>query len=273
MVDYFTLLTLTMGYNVRIAAYSFLLILHCCPCCPDEYQLTAFIVHLKTTQFLSSGLFAMMVGALQYYYCISGRKDDVLVCVNEDGLGAFHLASCLLDYAGCGLLTWTAVFAMRRATEVIKPSFIGLEADPLSPEPVASSSSGPRPPQHRRARNKYMTWFVSYDLVTFAASICLLICISVVLCRDLELNSASGTWEVDMQFKANAFWCRVLYSLSMFPFIFTISPLSTFSFSLLTDARASGFNAQGMCVAWQLSAQRPQQEKCVAELPSHALPQ
>merc|ERR1719323_1487783 len=87
-----------------------------------------------------------------------------------------------------------------------------------------------------------------WDLINFGISGVALVVITLCTCSfESVVNFRDLQYEA--QFKANVFWCIVLYSLLSLPFvIFEIPCLQT----VLTHSDVTGFDETGACVAFRL---------------------
>lgn len=194
---------------------------------PDEFQIINFILLLKGSQFLTSGLIRMAAGSMKYFWCYSRYRysgDALLQCLDTSGPGEGEAWGLAADYLGSTLLVYSACALLLRL-ETRKD--VAGQAEPNDQEKKAGG----------RLRG-----LVYYDIMCFAASIFLLATITV---WNVLMSRASDWWP---QLCANVFWCYVLYSVLSMPFFFfTIPGLQT----LLTHCDTTGYNVHGACVLWQ----------------------
>eukprot|EP00406_Dinophysis_acuminata_P068906 CAMPEP_0179292896 /NCGR_PEP_ID=MMETSP0797-20121207/43093_1 /TAXON_ID=47934 /ORGANISM="Dinophysis acuminata, Strain DAEP01" /LENGTH=543 /DNA_ID=CAMNT_0021002025 /DNA_START=1 /DNA_END=1632 /DNA_ORIENTATION=+ len=241
-----TLMMLITGYGVRTATLVLVLFMHVYPGPPDEFQLVHFIASLKSTQFVSGGIVMLIMGAMNYFYCISRFPDDLKLCVDDDSIGLFYMQTVLLDFLSNYALMWLALAALPASTKQ-QPNFVGRPSGPETATPRYCCCLRRRNKAHPRLK-----MFVFYDTACFTLSVVVLAVLTAVTCSADLLAGKDEDWQNDSQLTANIFWCRVLYSLLTFPFLVTVSPVATFHLPVLSRARPTGYNSQGACVTFLL---------------------
>jgi len=243
-------------YCIRVVAASLLLAMHCLPWPGDEYQLTGYILQLKASQFLSAGLGALVLGAMKYFFCICFTLDDsdLLHCVNDDGLMAFDLRFCVADYVSTFLLCRLALCALRRSSR-LQTAFVGLPSEVLGGEQAGAVGRVPADLASLGRQGR----LVAYDSGCFVASLAGLLVLSALTCIEVPGHRVRGPGLLP-QIKANVYWCKVLYALLAFPFLFLLPPIATLPFSLVTRARSTGYDKLGRCVAFRLRVEEPRGE-------------
>jgi len=240
--------TLVWSWCIRMAMFSFVLFLHCVAWPPDEYQLTLFVVRLKVSQFVSAGLYSMILGVMTYYYCISTTDTAVLKCVHHDSVGGFRLETLLFDYVGTWALGWVAGCAVTRSKYAKRPGYIGCE-----PEAEREAVGCCFFKSTTQARGRKLHLALWCDTVLFLLTFLTLVVITMLTSADEFFSQDWWNLRLDTQVKGNCFWFRVLYGMFALPWLFTTSPISSYQFSTLTSARPTGYNVHGACVRWMVS--------------------
>merc|ERR1712185_232575 len=89
------------------------------PSPPDEHQLTNYILLFKGTQFFTSGVIALFLGAMQYYRCYIRYDEDMRHCILVSGPGASESVSGqIFDYCGSVVLVWVSFINLPRSRRV-----------------------------------------------------------------------------------------------------------------------------------------------------------
>ncbi|CAK0866491.1 unnamed protein product [Prorocentrum cordatum] len=194
---------------------------------PDEFQIINFILQLKGSQFLSSGLIQMSAGSMKYFCCYSRYRDSgdaLLKCLDTRGPGEGEAWGLAADYLGSTLLVYSACALLLRL------------------EKTKHAAGRAAPDEQEMRAGGRLRGLVYYDVKCFGASILFLAAITV---WNVLLSGAASWWP---QMCANVFWCCVLYSVLSLPFfLFTIPGVQT----LLTHCDPTGHNAHGACVLWR----------------------
>jgi len=263
-------LSLVPSHGIRIMVKTFVLSLLLTGGTPDEYQLTDFIVGLKGSQFLSSGLIQAAMASVQYYMCI--RPGGTHTC-DSDGPGANQcLVTGLVDWLGSCVIAWVAFFCLPCSTE---SAGIRYPVDDDEQDEELGQSRRPPPPRRvccctdprktlHPGRGGRLQGLLLWDVVSFILSFLFMI---TLMFTDIlhwrpggdpaVIESPLETLELAARTKdySALFWARVLYAFLSFPFtLFLIPGLS----SVLTHTTPTGFNRNGVCVP---SVQRPKLEK------------
>jgi len=243
-------------HGVRVCIFAMVLLMLVFPGPPDEYQLINFILLCKGCQFLSTGFFQLLLGAMKYFFCYTVFRDssqpaELMICIDNHGPGAHDGYGLALDYLGSIALVWVAFRLLPRSQKHAHDRIDMADSDTSELE-VAE--------EKRRAANaggrlRALMW---YDRTCFL--------VSTVLALMLSLPDMWGLWEDggfyavvtelpgDPHFNANLFWCCVFYSLTSLPFFpFCISGLQ----EVMTHCYATGFNRHGACVAFETDAPAP----------------
>mmetsp|Transcript_121251 Transcript_121251/g.350152 ORF Transcript_121251/g.350152 Transcript_121251/m.350152 type:complete len:512 (+) Transcript_121251:79-1614(+) len=247
---YWLLASFSMIPAVRILYYAMTLFLIYYPGQPDEYQLVQFILQLKATQFLSSGIGLAFLGGLQYFMCV--RKDGH--SCDEYGPGAsMHPAWGAFDIVGNSVLIWASFLILPYSVSVagLRMS-VGEVSDASDDEeaaedPQRSCCCRGMQDTSRGGRLRGLLW---YDFWCFVLSELVLACMLLWHFYAEGFTSAGVFLHIfAWEFKASLYWARVLYSLLAFPFlVFNVPVLS----SILTHTVPTGYNRNGAAVAWLL---------------------
>jgi len=253
----FNLLTLVTLGSVRCTVFGALLILLVFPGPADEYQLTKYVLVMKANQFFTTGLGCMMFGCCQYYFCIVFQKRELVSCISLTMPTPFSLWFCLLDFLGSFVLSMLAMAAFHRAQR-LKPCALppGFEREDVARDLLqCCGCCEVRHPAPMRLRLA-----IRYDSTCFVVSVALMVILTTVADHSLgdllcePLVDWPRSCRRDPTLLLNAYWCRVLYSLLMFPFILAWVPdFTPISFSLITRAIRTGYNEAGQCVLFRLS--------------------
>eukprot|EP00929_Paragymnodinium_shiwhaense_P088630 TRINITY_DN48939_c0_g1_i1.p1 TRINITY_DN48939_c0_g1~~TRINITY_DN48939_c0_g1_i1.p1 ORF type:complete len:866 (+),score=190.21 TRINITY_DN48939_c0_g1_i1:163-2760(+) len=253
--------TLIPSHGVRVVLFGVLLVMLLFPGPPDEYQLMNFILVFKRTQFLTSGIISLLIGAMNYYVCyslyrvdsVTGalRTPDMIQCMDSNGASSpGHAWGLLGDYMGNVLLVWIACFALPHAKNHGNENRQGLEQEtaPVE-EDTWFRNRWSQGFQVRSGRGGRLGWLIYYDLRCFGASLIVMAILTLTLCHRevIAMQGFSG----DPQFRANVYWCCVFYSLLSAPFgIFTVPGV----LSVLCHSDTSGYNQHGACVPFKISS-------------------
>lgn len=256
------LLSITTACGIRVLTFSLLLILLLVPCKPDEYHLTKYVTFIKATQVTSSCL-GMVLGSLSYHYCIIFKKDMLLECIDTVSLLPFALFFCLLDYAGCFLLPHFAIAAFHWAVRLKPCRTSGQDLGETGSIKQPSSTTAEilqccccfhiKHPAPVRLRA-----LVRYDCVNFIISLFLMVVLTVMTTKTAVNNLVCDPYldercKPDLTLVVNAYWCKVFYGLTAFPFSLIFLPEFTpTSFSLITRAARTGYNRDGICVLFKV---------------------
>lgn len=279
-----TLVALIPYGGIRVLIYTIVLLCHVGqheP--PDEYQLVAFILTFKGSQFLSSGVALAVAAAVQFYICVN--PDGTHTCdVNGPGAST-TVPTSLLDVVGSCVLVWAAFLCLPCSERNAGVREIVLQQD--------SDASGPETevrepkPQERKgfcarlfacccfcgccgragrnpARGGRLARLLSYDLLAFFLSALLLGAMVYGNAANLRPDGAPlqlepteqrflgvlGNW----QFRTSIFLARVFYAFLALPFLpFYLPGLS----GILTHTTPTGYNPNGKCVPFCFRPEPP----------------
>eukprot|EP00931_Biecheleriopsis_adriatica_P022339 TRINITY_DN14380_c0_g1_i1.p1 TRINITY_DN14380_c0_g1~~TRINITY_DN14380_c0_g1_i1.p1 ORF type:complete len:685 (-),score=99.74 TRINITY_DN14380_c0_g1_i1:35-2089(-) len=223
---------------VRVFIFALILLMIAFPGPPDEYQLINYILLFKGTQFLTSGLIQMASASAHYYMCYSFHRASIAECLDRSGPGASQGFGLAFDYLGSIALVWIA-FSLLAGSKRNGDSLPG----------ASSPASKAEELKEDLARGGRLRYLLDYDRKCFAASVLLLLFLTILTCWNhlVELDFR-GLLE-DPQLSANIFWCCVLYSILSLPFAaFLIPGLKT----VLMHCDTTGFNDHGACVTFAL---------------------
>mmetsp|Transcript_47373 Transcript_47373/g.106482 ORF Transcript_47373/g.106482 Transcript_47373/m.106482 type:complete len:549 (-) Transcript_47373:180-1826(-) len=220
---------------VRVVFFGFILSMLLFPWPPDEYQMIAYILSFKGTQFFTTGVVSLLTIAVEYFMCYLFAGDAVRECINRRGPGASSSFWRLgVDLVATVLLVWIAFFVLpyskrRYAFHVVKPS------------------------DHQELEGKFnrggrLFRLLRYDIASF-------ICCTVLMLLLYAADIAEMAAPEDLQEhrKELIYWCRVLYGLSALPFSFFILPVVG---RFLTHVDNTGYDADGRCRLFAYGAQR-----------------
>mmetsp|Transcript_6509 Transcript_6509/g.11306 ORF Transcript_6509/g.11306 Transcript_6509/m.11306 type:complete len:559 (+) Transcript_6509:56-1732(+) len=211
---------------VRPVFFSMVLSMLLYPWPPDEYQLIAYILSFKGTQFFTTGVVSLLSIAIDYFMCYLFAGDAVRECINREGPGAstafFRLG---LDLLATVLLVWIAFFTLpyskrRYAFHVVKPS------------------------DHQELEGKFnrggrLFRLLRYDIASFG--VCTVLMLLLYAADIIVLASPE---DLESHRKELIYWCRVLYGLSALPFSFFILPVVG---RFLTHVDNTGYDEDGSC--------------------------
>merc|ERR1740121_450973 len=114
------------NFGIRIVFFAVLLafILRGCP--PDEYQLVSYILALKGSQVVSSGIIMAVVATVKYNNCVHanlGHTCDI------DGPGATQdIITGIIDFCGSVVLVWVAFLCLPCSGNSAGSRDLGLDA-------------------------------------------------------------------------------------------------------------------------------------------------
>lgn len=218
---------------------------------PDEFQLVKFIQKFKGFQFLSGGVIKAIVGAVEYFMCVTPELTK-----GDDSLGLKHTCTThgpgqeenfffQIATFGCNmLLVWVAFFALRCSKRLGSVEFKhNLQKKETTEVEVKSKKKKGSTGKHG-GRLQSMLY---YDF--FCALVCIGLLFFLNETTEVRGGDSSTKWD-NWQFRANMFWMQVLYSLLSFPFVIFQIPIV---FSVLTHAKPTGYSPNGRCVRTQLS--------------------
>lgn len=211
---------------------------------PDEHQLINFILMCKGTAFFSQGICLAFLGSMQYFRCQTWQKDSLLSCIEAQGPGSGSMVGQLFEFFWGIALVWTAFLLLKRwsrnkrASEkrmhaAMRHAF--LDGTPGNPQEHSAKTPGGR-----------MWNLLFYDIKCFVVSLMVLILFTALTC-------GGDGWFSSPQFRANLYWCKVLYSVTSLPFGFFTIP---FFQLVLTHSTRTGFNEHGACVMWDYPVKR-----------------
>eukprot|EP00929_Paragymnodinium_shiwhaense_P106397 TRINITY_DN71737_c0_g1_i1.p1 TRINITY_DN71737_c0_g1~~TRINITY_DN71737_c0_g1_i1.p1 ORF type:complete len:876 (+),score=221.20 TRINITY_DN71737_c0_g1_i1:120-2747(+) len=248
---FLTLLSICPLYCARVLFFSVTLAFIVFPHGPDEFQLSEYIIRFKGMQFLSGGILASLLGALQYYVILNFTDDPAAALDKSQRRGPGALDGTLVelgDFVGSVLLAWAAFMALpySKSKRSLLPSVAAARA-PLEgvPEEGGRKCCGRRR-QKKAARGGRLGRLLWYDMACFLTTVLVFLSLSaatwgVGLWDDLSLLQVALDW----RFGANLFWARVFYSFTTLPFVVFYLPIVA---KVLTHAEPTGYNELGLCV-------------------------
>jgi len=238
-------------FCARVVFFAVILFFVLFPHHPDEFQLISLILRFKGTQFISGGVVACFIGAAQYFVAVNYQDTPVAGTLvsqhtaNTQTSGPGSIDGAILesaDFLGSCLLVWVAFAALPYSK---KRGF-----DPKVGAKDEETEVGWCGLQRVRTRGGRLRTLLRYDVWCFFTT--------VMLCGALcGLNKSAGSWDgmemgemlADYRFRANVFWCRVVYSFLTMPFVIFCLPVIT---KILTHAEPTGFTRLGTCVRKQI---------------------
>jgi len=192
----------------------------------DEYQLIAFILYFKGSQYLSQGFIRMVLGFSLYVFCVTLPADDDQHHCEDYGpgiAGSFYVnAAAFLVQV---VLVWIAFFLLPCSEEKGRSSLKTLEHEHGT---IASSS---------KTKGGYLWPLLIYDFV------CFLICMSIAFAVAV-MHESWDAWPV----KHTLFACQIAYGYLSLPFfLFTIP----FFQAVLTHAVPTAYDKNGRVVKFK----------------------
>lgn len=262
-------LTLLPVHLLRVAFFSVILGMLLFPGPPDEFQLINFILLLKGSQFLSSGLFMMARGSIMYFLCFSFRKADMALCIVQDGPGSVDsLALGLVDYLGSIVLPWVAFCWLPYSHKYVTRKYVGRRPATVQEDEGSQAAASSKLPRNTWQENSSSTFtskvlrrqggrlgrLLVYDVQCFGLSLVVLAVLAVLTWRggDDEDMGLLKWLLLSSQFREDLFWVKVLYGLLMLPFLPFVVPLFL---KVLTHCEWTGFNEHGACVEYVLPSE------------------
>jgi len=280
-------LTLLPVHLLRVAFFSLLLVFLLFPGPPDEFQMINFILMLKGSQFVSSGLFMMARGSMSYFACFACCKSDMGACVASSGPGSLDALSLgVIDYLGSIVLPWVAFHWLPRSQKHVTRTYVGRQkilddvdedeekamtgsssiaaavarmvsfnAGSVGESSAASPSASPCSvsPTLQGGSLSALLW---YDVKSFVFSLVVLAALGVYTWRADDYTDRFPTvWSWcsnSPQFGEDLFWVKVLYGLLTLPFLPFMVPLFL---KVLTHCEWTGFNEHGACIEYALPAE------------------
>lgn len=212
----------------------------------DEFQLTNFILLFKGTQFFTSGVIALFIGAMQYYRCYIFNVHDMGDCVQRHGPGAWEwLWGQCFDYFGSVLLVCIAFLNLPRSHSLPRSRYCEISNHP---SPISDKQTtycccltGVKD------RGGRLRKLLMYDVCCFVTSFV------VIFLLHLKW---SGPHQRD-DLRPAIYWSRVVYALFALPFSLFVLPVF---FELLTHCIATGHNEHGACVEFAYRIEKPSEE-------------
>jgi len=198
----------------------------------DEFQLIAFILQFKGTQFLSHGIIRTLVGFFQFINCVSAPATSNEHNCEKSGPGVGGPYEIIIGgYFLQVLLIWIAFFLL-----------------PWSEEKGRTQLKGKVDAQHGEVGNTskkaggYLWYFMIYDMF------CFLLCMAVlgwaISTRPGRNGGKLGTRYDDWQVKHAMFGVQVIYGYLSLPFYFFTLPLLQ---AVLTHSVPTAYDSRGIC--------------------------
>lgn len=255
-----TCISLVPIWGIRVIFFFLVLVCIVAGCPPDEYQLVAYIIGFKGSQFISSGMLQACAAAVRYYLCV--HPGGAHTC-DVDGPGAQQdLASGLVDFFGSCVLTWAAFFFLPYSDRIAGDRTV------TDDEQVGASTKSTTCCGHvyDTSRGGRLRELLGWELISFLLS--LLFCAGLcyvdvsharpggVPTTNVHLNDViqdANTWSGHTAI----YWARVFYSFLSFPFVFFLIPGLS---SILSHTRTTGYNRNGLCVPFLMHPMPEEQE-------------
>eukprot|EP00928_Gymnodinium_smaydae_P047787 TRINITY_DN31919_c0_g1_i1.p1 TRINITY_DN31919_c0_g1~~TRINITY_DN31919_c0_g1_i1.p1 ORF type:complete len:957 (+),score=88.11 TRINITY_DN31919_c0_g1_i1:306-2873(+) len=222
---------------IRVIFYTVLLICLCSEWPPDEHQIVQFILAFKGTAIFTHGFGPLIQGLLSYYSCAR-----LGTCGAGGGPGSgIGVTQVAVDL-------YQEVFGLFVCFSLLPRTFPfrGRGTSPSSSlRGIACSGSGPAAEADldgAAKRGGRMKALLKYNLACFIFALTLF---AILCARDVVALRVAGkdTWEVLRWRSAeNFFWARVLFGLSMNPFLFLLHPQIN---KLLTHSTPTGYTRLG----------------------------
>lgn len=201
----------------------------------DEYQLIAFILGFKGTQFLSQGVIKSLTGFVQFMMCVTAPAKEGEHHCEDSGPGTKgDLPIMVVGFVLQILLVWIAFGLLRCSTERGRATLKGAIAH--DHHGSASTKGG------------YISYFLWYDLVCF------------IVCCSMPAYAAATRPEFetdDWVLAHTVFGAQILYGLLSAPFfLFTLPGMQR----VLTHAYPTAYDRKGRCRSC-IAPKPPREEK------------
>jgi len=209
----------------------------------DEYQLVAWILGFKVSNFISQGLVSALAGAAMYFFCMMPK--DKHTC-NESGPGAypgfyidiafFAFQIFLLQYAYCCL-----PYSIKKGTTTMKRRKWQADTDDTYIQPEVETTDCVGNTTYAK-RGGSLRWLIWYDLVWYILAGILITWASMAwgVAEEGELDP-----DRDWHFRGVIYWARCIYGFSAIPFLVFALPVAQ---TLLTHAVPTAYNENGQVV-------------------------
>ena len=210
----------------------------------DEHQLTKFILDFKGMQAISTGLLYALIGIVNYMSCANEPQTCVTTTTTttnsiDNTTSTTTTTACESAYGECEdsfLATyptfWIMMIAFALTLLWVWVAFILVLL--MHRRALKQADGDLLKMTVIRGHYSRTRFWLLYDIVTF------LICCCIVGYYLSRGDAHFGEWQRRQLF----FWCKVLYSLLSFPFIFFMLPL----FHLLFNhSPATGYDRDGKC--------------------------
>jgi len=187
----------------------------------DDFQLVAFILQFKGTQFISNGIIRTFTGFFVYLSCVTVPAQEDHSCA-EDGPGvAGQVEVTLAGWVLQILLVWCAFLLLRCAKQRARQVQGNVEHKATG---SGAQSGG------------YLRYFLYYDFVCFLAC-----CIALTVVITMR---PGGPDYDDWPVKHTLFACQVAYGYLSMPFFFFTLPILQ---TILTHAVPTAYDSEGRC--------------------------
>eukprot|EP00928_Gymnodinium_smaydae_P026047 TRINITY_DN20558_c0_g3_i1.p1 TRINITY_DN20558_c0_g3~~TRINITY_DN20558_c0_g3_i1.p1 ORF type:complete len:1320 (-),score=271.03 TRINITY_DN20558_c0_g3_i1:245-4204(-) len=198
----------------------------------DEYQLIAFMMQFKGTQFISQGLIAMLLGYFTYFSCLTV---ELLKDAQWDGT-TYH--ACEVSGPGMNATFWVNIGGMLLQIVLVWVSFLALPfAEEKARPELGGIISMARVEGGNMKSGGYIRYLVYWDGIVFLA--CAVGMVLRMSTREWQLN--------DWISRQTAFTCQFVYAICALPFfIFSLPGLS----NILTHVVPSAYDKDGRCCAY-----------------------
>ncbi|CAK0892520.1 unnamed protein product [Prorocentrum cordatum] len=267
-----TALSLYPYWGVRAVYFASLLVLIQAGMPADTYQLCAFIIALKGSQFISSGVVMGLLTAFKYYLCVyPGSRHTCDLYGPGANQSSLHSS---IDILGSCAVLWTAFWLLPYSYKydgTPPPDFFLPPGDEEKPEPAVASLGGATPGyksvfgrrvRYDSERGGRLSDLMKYDVIVFAISLVAMVCL---LCYDYyrwvklhgtqlsqEERQALGLPDGDdgqassqRSIRVSLYFARMIYALLCAPFTVFLLPGLVY---VLLHVNPTGYNRQGACV-------------------------
>jgi len=254
----------------------------------DEFQLMRYIQAFKAMQFISGGLVAGTAGGFQYYACVNFTPNHL--CGEKIwGPGqADNFFTQIVSFFGQMLMVWVAFMLLPCSVQKGRRRFKNQTQDERLQTDVEqaneswgawacfgfrkyqfSSPEAERAYRNRsamkRERRRRLFWLLMVDVASAVLVMGLFAVAFVIKAKD-------GTWEgftagemlQAWQFKADFYWCRILYCLLSFFFFILNMPILN---RAISNSPPTGYSPNGTCLPLEHGSPSTDKIKTVSDVP------
>jgi hypothetical protein len=266
-----TIATIFPKYGVMIMAYFlyFLMIDK-----EDEFQLFVFITDFKSLQFLTIGILSSMIGAVQYYLCVTtsptnckeyAPREDIWTMIffilqvfmvwaafilmgSSKKKGGFHFQyeQGAKDQIKASVNTKAGVQSGLAAATAADDSDDEGHADKAMAA-IRFETEGDMLETSRARLRLFLMWVLCVFI--FCLALVLFVAFANFLDEDtnVEPEDTDTYNNSNWKFTMALYWIKALYGLLSFPFISLKLPVVK---DLITHAKPTGYNPYGVCVPY-----------------------